>query len=289
MRRVSIVVAVALSLVSFAAGCQRGENSVTGPSSSTRVLAGEVVPVGDLAGASPAGISVTSSGQVAVTDAVGRFAFMGLPAVDVQLTFSRADGINARATAAATASTVVVQLQKSQAAVVVTGQNKQELEGLITSISSSSITVNDASTHGPVTAAIVSSTVIRKGNQTLNASDLKVGDRVHVKANVNADGSLTAFEIMLQQSADGDNGGGDGGGQTRELEGLILAVSATSITVNNASTHGPVTAAITSSTVIRKGNTRLTPADLKVGDRVHVKTSGNADGSLTATEIKLQN
>lgn len=258
---------------------------MTGLSSSTRFLSGEVVPVGDLAGASPAGITVSSSGQVAVTDASGGFTFMGLPAADVQLSFTRADGINARAAVSATASAVVVQLQKSQASVVATGQNKRELEGLITAISSSSITVNDASTHGPVTAAIVSSTVIRKGNQTLMASDLKVGDRVHVKASVNADGSLTAFEIMLQQSADD---GGDTGGQTRQLEGLILAVSQTSITVNNASTHGPVTAAITGDTVIRKGNTRLQPSDLKVGDRVHVKTSGNAD-SLTATEIMLQN
>ena len=44
-------------------------------------------------------------------------------------------------------------------------------------------------------------TVIRKGNQTLAATDLKVGDRVHVKASVNDDGSLTAFEIMLPESS----------------------------------------------------------------------------------------
>ncbi len=282
MRRASMFMAVALVLVSFASGCKR-ENSVTGPSSGSRVLTGEIVPVGDLAGASPAGISVTSSGQVAVTDAAGKFAFMSLPDNDVQLTFTRADGINARATVSAAASAVVVQLQKTQASVVVTGQNKRELEGLILAISPTSITVNDASTGGPVTAAIGPSTMIRKGNQTLSAGDLKVGDRVHVKASVNADGSLTAFEIMLQQS---DNG--DGGGQTRELEGPIVSVSQTSITVNNASTKRAETAAITGATVIRKGNKRLTPADLKVGDRVHVKTTG-ANGSLTATEIIVQN
>jgi hypothetical protein len=92
----------------------------------------------------------------------------------------------------------------------------------------------------------------------------------------------------LQQSGDGSTGTGGTGGQTKELEGLITAVSDTSITVMNASTNSPVTAAITSSTVIRKGNTRLTAKDLKVGDRVHVKTTGSGD-SLTATEIMRQN
>ena len=257
-------------------------------------LTGQIVPMADLAGVSPAGITVMCSGQVSVTDTAGRFAFVSLSANSARLTtfstgnlnllFTRGDGINASGSVSSSASNVLVYLQKTQASIVATGQSKRELEGLITAISSSSITVDDASTHGPVTAAIAPTTVIRKGNQTLSATDLKVGDRVHVKASVEGDGSLTAFEIMLQQSSSDD-----GGGQTRELEGLITAVSQTSITVNNASTGGPVTAKITSDTVIRKGNTRLTPSDLKVGDRVHVKTTANSDGSLTAKEIMLQN
>jgi hypothetical protein len=276
--------ALTLVVLGVIAGCKGNENSVTGLPAGSRSLSGEVLTVGDLAGASPAGINVSSSGQVAVTDAAGRFMFTSLAAGDVQLTFSRQDGINARGTVSATASAVVVQLQKSHAAIVVTGQSKRELEGLILAISPTSITVDDASTHGPVTAAITPMTAIRKGNQTLATSDLKAGDRVHVKASVNSDGSLTAFEIMLQQSGDTGNGS-----QSRQLEGLIIAVSETSITVDNASTGGPVTAAITSETVIRKGNTLLAPSDLKAGDRVHVKAQVGGDGSLTALEIKRQN
>jgi len=283
VRRTWSLVAVAVVLTSLLSGCSGGENSLTGPPMGERALTGQVVPVGNLAGSSPAGITVMSTGQMAVTDDAGRFAFMGLAAENVQLAFSRADGINASGTVSAYASSVVVNLEKTQATIVETGQSKRELEGLITEISPTSITVNDASTGGPVTAAIAASTVIRKGNRTLATTDLNVGDRVHVKASVNADGTLTAFEIMLQQS-----GTGSGGGQTKELEGLITAVSDTSITVNNASTGGPVTAAITKSTVIRKGNTPLTAKDLNVGDRVHVKTTGSGD-SLTATEIMLQN
>lgn len=286
MRTVSQVVLVLLLTLSF--GCKKSENSVTGLPGLGRTLSGQIVPVGDLAGASPAGINVSSAGQFALTDAAGNFTFMSLPADSVQLAFSRADGIAAKATVSATASAVVVELQKTQAAVVSTGQSKREIEGLIEAVSSTEITVNDARTGGPLTAAISPTAVIRHGNQTLSTADLGVGDRVHVKATVHSDGSLTAFEIMLQKKADdGDDDGGDGG-QVKELEGLILTVSSTEITVQNASTGRPETAAITADTVIRRGNTRLTAADLKEGDRVHVKTTGAAD-SLVATEIRLQN
>ena len=295
MTRTSILVAVALAITSLLAGCH-GE-SVTGPPAGNHTLTGQVVPVGDLAGSSPAGITVTCSGQVGTTDAAGRFAFNGLAGAtgqytilstgfasgNLQLNFSRADGISASGSVSADAASVVVNLQKKQAAIVVTGLSKREIEGLITLISPTSITVNDASSGGPVIAMITTSTVIRKGNQTLTADKLNIGDRVHVKASVNADSTLTAFEIMLQQS------GGTGGAQTQELEGPITEVSGTSITVDNASTGGPVTAMITGSTVIRKGNQTLTADMLNVGDQVHVKTVANGDGTLTATEIMLQN
>jgi hypothetical protein len=282
----------ALLAASLLLGCH-GE-SVTGPPMGPTALTGQVFPIGNLAGASPAGISVTCSGQVSMTDAAGRFAFVSvsssspgrlsaLSTGNFNMHFTRADGIDASGSVSSSSSDVVVYLQKSQAQIVSTGQAKQEIEGLITKISSSSITVNDASTHGPVTASINASTVITKGNQTVSADSLNVGDQVHVKATVNSDHSLTAFEIIVQNS-----GNNTGGGQTQELEGPITKISATSITVNNASTGGPVTAAITSATVIRKGNTTLTTNDLHVGDRVHVKTTGSGD-SLSATEILLQN
>ena len=283
MKRTSILVAVALALTFLLSGCH-GESSLTAPSTGSHVLTGQVVPVGDLAGSSPAGITVSCSGQVATTDGAGQFAFMGLPDAssqytilsttassgDLKLAFSRKDGINASGSVSAAAASVIVQLQKSQASILVTGLSKREIEGLITAISLTSpmsITVNDASTHGDVKVEITNSTVIRKGNQTLSAANLNVGDRVHVKASVNTGGSLTAFEIMLQQS-------GTDGGQTQELEGLITAVSDKSITVNNASTGGDVKALITGDTVIRKGNTTIAAKDLNVGDQVHVKTVG---------------
>src|SRR5512143_350451 len=114
-----------LILVPLLGGCREGENSLTGPATGERALSGQVMPVGDLAGSSPAGISVTVLGQAAVTgaagrsalvdkatvtDAAGRFAFMGLSRGNVQLAFSRDDGISASLTVDASAATVVVDL-----------------------------------------------------------------------------------------------------------------------------------------------------------------------------------
>jgi hypothetical protein len=76
---------------------------------------------------------------------------------------------------------------------------KMELEGTIVAIAPDSITVMDAST-GEQTAAITDETVIRKGKDRLTVDDLTVGDRVHVKARVEDDESLTALEIKLQNS-----------------------------------------------------------------------------------------
>jgi len=78
---------------------------------------------------------------------------------------------------------------------------KMELEGKILEITPESITVMDAST-GEQTAAITEDTVIRKGKDKLTVEDLKAGDRVHVKAKVEDDDSLTAEEIKLQNPED---------------------------------------------------------------------------------------
>src|SRR5207245_11460498 len=177
------------------AGCD-GE-SLTAPPMGANALTGQVCTTGDLTGASPADISVTCSGLVSVTDSRGCFAFASVSATSMRLTnlstgslylfFSRKDGINASGSVSPGTSSVLVYLQKTEANIVATGQSKRELEGPITAISSSSITVNDASTGGPVTAAITSSTVIRQGNHAQTTTELKLSDCIHVTATVSVE------------------------------------------------------------------------------------------------------
>ena len=100
------------------------------------------------------------------------------------------------------------------------GKSKVEFEGLLQAIGGGSITVN-----GQV-IVVTSETVIRHGNRTFELSDLRVGDRVHVRANRvappatnggSATGAATttleAAEIKLQNP-------GDASGET-ESDGLV--------------------------------------------------------------------
>lgn len=78
-----------------------------------------------------------------------------------------------------------------------------------------------------------------------------------------------------------------GSSKTYQFEGLLTTVGATEI-VMNASQQQGVTIALTDQTVIRRGNTPLTAADLLVGMRVHVKALQTATGGYTAVQIVVQ-
>jgi hypothetical protein len=154
-----------------------------------------------------------------------------------------------------------------------------QFEGTITAASATSITVHDS--HGnDVVLALTSATSIRKGDVTLAATDLKVGDQVHVKAtsanNVNTAQQIEVQTPDTQQEPE----------PVLEIEGIITAASATSITVHD-SHDADVVVALTSSTIIRKGETTVAAADLKVGERVHVKAT-SANNVNTAVEVVVQ-
>src|SRR5258708_17137653 len=130
-----------------------------------------------------------------------------------------------------------------------------EVEGSITAASATSITVHDSHGHD-VVLALTSTTIIRKGDQTITAADLKVGDQVHVAA-LSQNNTTTALLVIVQTASD-----------EREIEGTITAASATSITIHDF--HGTdVVVALTATTIIRRGDQTLNAAHLTVGEQVH--------------------
>lgn len=156
---------------------------------------------------------------------------------------------------------------------------EQQFEGTITVASTTSITVHDS--HGnDVVLVLTSTTVIRKGDATVAAADLKVGDHVHVKA-TSANNVNTALQIEVQTPETTQQPEPE-----LEIEGIITAASAASITVHD-SHNADVVIALTSTTIIRKGETTVAAADLKVGERVHVKAT-SANNINTAVEVIVQ-
>lgn len=160
-----------------------------------------------------------------------------------------------------------------------------ELEGKLLAVSETEVEV-DAAGRGPLVVTIDEYTVIRKGNRSYAPADLEVGWRVHVKAAGDGE-SLRAIEIKVQNTKTDDGDDENPGAMKVELQGTIVSVSATEITVDAAG-KGPTTAIIDENTVIRHGNRKLTPEDLKEGDQVHVKAERDGEDDLVARTIMLQ-
>ena len=287
MRHKFLILSIAVAVV--LTSCNRHEAMPTG-NYGGRVVAGQVVMASEMAGSTPAGVevSVVGTGMSATLAADGRFTFIGVPD-DAELAFRRADGIDARVRVSSGAP-LVVELSGKTATSSGSRRHRvsskdpgpaQEIEGVVQSVAADSIVVLD-SHQQLVTVAIDSSTLIRKGDRVVKAGDLAAGDRVHVKA-IQKNSVLTALQVIVQDPDDEENGNDH---PNQEVEGVVVAVSADSITVHDS--HGAdVTMAVTPSTVIRKGNTTLTAGDLKKDDRVHVKAT-MVDNVLTAVEIIVQ-
>lgn len=94
------------------------------------------------------------------------------------------------------------------------GTSRVEIEGLISAIAGTAITVNSESIHVPVDA------VIRHGQRAVAFSELSLGDRVHVRARLQAS-LLEATEVKLQNPG----GGAGDGDDDSEPEGGTVWVS----------------------------------------------------------------
>lgn len=262
----------------------RGENATVTGSYGSGMLAGSVV-MSEGEG-SPEGVelSVRGTGMTTTLGADGRFVFAGVPENAV-LDFRRADGIDASLDVNGGKGSVHVELGRGGARRSGRGnsrRDKREFEGVIRTASAEEIVVF-TSHRQEVTIALTADTVIRKGNQILTAADLEAGLHVHVRART-IDDVLTALLVIVQE---GDDGEGDPPA-LRQYEGVVSSASASELIIDDS--HGnEVTLALTAETVIRKGGTNLTAADLLPGVRVHVKAEVAADGSATAVEVIVQN
>jgi hypothetical protein len=128
-----------------------------------------------------------------------------------------------------------------------------------------------------VVVNISSTTIIRHGSTTLHLADLKTGNLVEVQGQLNTDGSISATLIQVEDVNTHP--------EPVEVNGTVTAVSSTSLTVN-AEGHS-VTIGLTSTTVVKNGDHTGSLSDLKTGQRVEVTANRQTDGTLVATQVRI--
>lgn len=157
------------------------------------------------------------------------------------------------------------------------GNNNREFQGRITSIDAgaTSLQIPD------LTIKTTPTTVIRHGDRVMPFADLKVGD--HIEARGTLDGTtLTATEIKVENDNDGNEDEPEDANEI-ELRGLVtnsvgtcpnvsFNVLTTKVTVNQDTTYRDTSCAVATAN----------------NANIEVKGTRQADGSVTATRVSLE-
>ncbi len=285
----TIMVAAVLS------SCSRHETPVTG-NYGGRVVSGQVVMASDMTNGSPAGleVSVVGTGMTATLGADGRFTFVGVPE-NAEMTFRRADGIDSRLRLSGPTNSLTVEVSAN--GVKETNSNgggrrrasskkdpgpSLQFEGtLVGAATADKLTIHDS--HGnDVEITLTDTTLIRKGNETVAATDLKDGDRVHVKA-LNINGVLIAIQVIVQNPAEDDDD--DEAGTTMTANGPVRSVNPL---VVFSQPKGEVTVNTDDKTIIRKQGQIITVDDIKVGDEINCLGTRVDDTTMLARQIEVR-
>jgi hypothetical protein len=221
-------------------------------------------------------ISVTGTGISTTVSSGGAFVLNGVPAGNVELHFT-GPGIDARATVPDVSDSeeirIVVTLRGSNAAVNVTDRsrpsNTREIEGLISSINLSARTL----VVNGMTISVPTDAIVRHGNQTIAFSQLKIGQRVHVRGTLTG-ATVVASEVKLQD----ENPPGQG---EAEVEGAVSARGGSCPTVTF--TVGTTKVSTDAATQFKSG----TCATIANGVNVEVEGVRQSDGSIKATHVEF--
>jgi hypothetical protein len=183
------------------------------------------------------------------------------------------------------------------------GQNKFELEGVVSSVDVAAKTINvkiKSSTNSikelQLTEApiiIADDAQIQNGNEhNLKIGDIPINSQVHVGGIIES-GILTADKVLIQKEDVDEQGQGQS--KKFELSGTVKVVGTTSLTVNvtaanrraNSQRGKDLEIKVTSTTVIEKEDITIALANINVGDEVEIE--GVIDGNeYTAVKIEVR-
>src|SRR5258706_542559 len=213
-------------------------------------------------------VAVPSSSAATSTDTAGGFLLTDVPKGAAALQFS-AGGQSATLATAAMVSGEFRRLTVSISGASATEQNEQtetEFEGTVDAVDGAVLTVAGRK------VAVTDATKIRKEDAAATLADLTVGTPVEVEGTLNADGSVTASEIRVEDRNDVDR---------VVFVGTLTQINGNPLTVGGLTVNGG------SATAIVKGDTTLALAALMVGDRLLVRGAVQADKSINATRIRV--
>ena len=254
-----------LALVLLAAACGSASDPDTMPAAN-----GSAVVQGNVMGSGMQNmrVAVPSSSAATTIDATGGFLLTDVPKGAAALQFS-GGGQNATLATAAVVPGEFRRLTVSISGTSVTEHNElteTEFEGTVDAIDGKVLTVAGRK------VAVTDATKIEKDDAAATFADLVLGTPVEVEGTLNADGTVTASEISIEER--------------NEAERIAFVGTLTQITGNTLTVGGRMVN-VSPTTVIVKGDTTLTLADLKVGDRLLVRGAVQADMSVNATRIRV--
>src|SRR5437867_24832 len=252
-----------LVLVLLAAACGSASNPDSMPAANGGVVQGTV-----MGGSQNMRVAVPSSSAATTTNSAGGFVLTGVPKGAAALQFSGA-GQNATLATMPMVSGEFRRLTVSISGSSATEHNEQtetEFEGTVDAIDGMVLTVAGRK------VAVTDATKIRKDDAAATFADLVLGTPVEVEGTLNADGSVTATEISIEDRNEAER---------IAFVGTLEQIAGNTLTVDGRMVN------VGSATVIVKGDTILTLADLKIGDRVLVRGAVQADMSVNATRIRV--
>jgi len=286
-RNQSFRLLLAAGLMVATVACGGSSPSVTGPDApdtaispaAGATIAGTVQPGAAAYSVSGLRVSVTGTALQTMTDGSGRFTLNGVPSGRAELRFE-GNGIDARLELDGLQSgqtlTVTVRVSGSSASRVDDDGSEVEVRGKVDSVGGSSLVVG-----GRTVLVDASTRLLGRNNETIAFSTFRPGDSVEVEGVPQADGSLRATKVKLED-ADNDDGAGNDVGEDVQFTGTIGSLSPLTVGGRTVQTDG-------STRYLGRKNETLPAGDvLKVGNRVEVEGHTQADNSVLAQKIKLE-
>lgn len=275
----------ALALLLGAAGCSSSATSPTAPSAPVRgaTIQGTVQTAAtgssaELSAFSTAGgikVTVVGTSLSTTTDGSGRFVLQGVAGGSATLRF-QGQGIDGTIELGGLVEgqtlTITVRVSGSRPELVSPSSpagKKVEFEGSVESVTPPTLMVSGRKvvTNGD--------TRIKRSDHAISLGDLKPGDKVEVEGTTQADGSVLASKIKSEDDEDED-------ADEVEFKGTIESITAPTLMVSGRKvvTNG--------STRIRRGDKTVGLTDLKPGEKVEVEGTRQADNSVLASKIKVE-